>query len=834
LLSGRGRRALDALRRRVDVLVGFDPGLNQFLMAVSVVVCVGCSIGVAYLFMQATHLLWVGAPHGVSPAPAQLAALAAQHHGETLLAMLFAGIVGMLTAFAVADTKPRELGTTMVLLPIPMLAMVALSVQFVHERALGILVMAVVMAVAVYVPKFAPRIGQRAFVLGMMLFVGYLFGFLSRGAITTGDLGSVAAILWVSAAVNFAVRLFVFVPLTHGAVTRTIQAFFARSRGVINCSAQLFAAPDERARARLRRRLHRRLARLNEAALIVDAQLATRPEIAQSTHARLFATELGVQNIGRLSDALCDADLPPDVRAAIAASLLDARDTRGGMRLVRLATVSDYGTDTAVAEARPLVAGRVMRLADALFGWKLSTDTWRQVAPQRASEPAAFETPVTLMFGNLPGSALVSRGAAAPPGTLRARLGLDFPAQSAIRLGVAVVVAASLGSLLSDRRFYWAVLAVFVSYMGTNTSGEQLIKAGQRVGGTVIGILIGSLLANAIGYSTWSIPVVLAALFLGIYFMRASYALMVLGITITVSQLYVQLGEYTNHLLVLRLEETAIGAAVAMLAALVIFPIHARQATQVAARDFYARLGELLDGLVRRLSGEPAALTAASRALDNAGHALRSAALPLSRLPFRSDDVEHNLLLFGLAAHHVRNIAAEVDEEPELDDQVRGAAVATLRCERRFASALQQHTCRLALGDGGNGDGATGGDDEVPGTLSQRLRFEGDLLAVALEGRGSLDERRLLRSIARLDETLAELGDNLLRGDDRDTGSTPSAGPLALDSGSGNHRHDARHPAKTAPLRFAHMGRAGRQMGSRALVQREGVIPCRRGLQQTR
>jgi hypothetical protein len=783
-MSRPGSRALDPLRRRCDVLVGFDPGLNQLLMALSVVVCVGCSIGVAYLLIQATHLLWVGAPNGVSLAPAQLVALAAQHHGETLLAMLLAGIVGMLTAFAVADTKPRELGTTMVLLPVPMLAMIALAVQFVSDRALGILVMAVVMGVAVYVPKFSPRIGQRAFVLGVMLFIGYLFGFVSRGAITTGDLGSVAAVLWVAAAVNFVVRLFVFVPLARGAVTRTIHAFFARSRGVVSCSAQLFAAPDDRARARLRRRLHRRLARLNEAALIVDAQLATRPEIAESTHERLFATELGVQNIGRLSDALCDVELPPDVRAAIGASLLEARDTRGGMRLARLVTVSDYGADPDVAQERPLVAGRVLRLADALFGWRLATDTWRRVAPQAVSEPASFETPVTLMFGNLPGSALVSRGVAAPPGTLRARFGLDFPAQSAIRLGVAVVVAASLGSWLSDRRFYWAVIAVFVSYMGTNTSGEQLIKAGQRVGGTVIGILIGSLLANAIGHSTWSIAVVLAALFLGIYFMRASYALMVLAVTITVSQLYVQLGEYTNHLLVLRLEETAIGAAVAVLAALVIFPIHARQATRVAARDFYARLGELLDGLVRRLSGEPAALTAASRGLDNAGHALRSAALPLSRLAFRADDVQHNLLLFGLAAHHLRNIAAEVDDEPELDDHVRAAAVATLRCERRFVSALEQHTCRLALGGGGSGggtpghgaagDGATGGES-VPGTLSQELRFEGDLLAVSLEGRGSLDERQLLRSIAGLDETLAELGDNLLCGHDRDRGSTSAA-----------------------------------------------------------
>jgi hypothetical protein len=756
------RRLRNGLRRRVDVLVAFDPGLNQLLMAVSVVVCVASSLGVAYLLMQATHILWIEPAHGTVLTPAQAAQLAAQHHGETLLAMLLAGLIGMLTAFAVGETKPLELVKTMAPLPVPMLATMALSVQFLHDRTLGILGMAVVMAVAVYMPKFGPRIGPRAFLFGIMLFVGYLFGFLSRGAIVTSDLGWIAVILWAAVAVNFVLRLFIFVPLTRGTLRRTIHAFFARSRGVIICSAQLFTAEDDTERRRVRRRLHRRLARLNDAALIADGLLVTQPEIAQSAHERLFETELGVQNIGRLSDALCDVDLPGDTRRAIRDALLQARETRKAMTLSDLSVLTEYGSDPDVVSALPLVAGRVMRLADALYGWKLATDRWRDSELERVSEPVPFETPVTLMFGNLPGSALVSRAAAAPPGSLRARLGLDFPAQSAIRLGVAVVIAASIGSVLSERRFYWAVLAVFVTFMGTNTSGEQILKAWQRIAGTTIGILIGSLLANAIGHSSWSVPVVLSALFFGIYFMRASYILMVLGITITVSQLYVQLGEYTNHLLVLRLEETAIGAAVAAAAALLIFPIHAHHATRVAARDYYARLGDLLDGLIARLSGKAAALTAASRGVDNADHALRSAALPLARSPFRSDDVQHNLLLFAQASHHARNLAAEIDNRADLDDHVHEAAVATLRTQRTLVSALEEHVRQMTLGNRHHGDRhPTDADGYASGTLTEDLRREADLLPVSLDGRGSWNERQLLRHIGRLDETLAELGDNL-------------------------------------------------------------------------
>ena len=75
-------------------------------------------------------------------------------------------------------------------------------------------------------------------------------------------------------------------------------------------------------------------------------------------------------------------------------------------------------------------------------------------------------------------------------GVLLQRLRLDPPAQTAIRVAVAVAVASALGSIVSERRFYWAVLAVFVTFMGTNTSGEQFIKAIHRVAGTIAEVVI--------------------------------------------------------------------------------------------------------------------------------------------------------------------------------------------------------------------------------------------------------------------------------------------------------------------------------------------------------
>ncbi|MGA2014945.1 MAG: hypothetical protein ABSH51_31065 [Solirubrobacteraceae bacterium] len=94
-----------------------------------------------------------------------------------------------------------------------------------------------------------------------------------------------------------------------------------------------------------------------------------------------------------------------------------------------------------------------------------------------------------LMFGNLSGSFLAGAAAAGPDGSLRARLDLDAPAQTGVRIAVAVAIASAAASILSERRVHWAVIAVFIAFMGATISGEQIAKAVNRVLGTIVGIL---------------------------------------------------------------------------------------------------------------------------------------------------------------------------------------------------------------------------------------------------------------------------------------------------------------------------------------------------------
>ena len=403
------------------------------------------------------------------------------------------------------------------------------------------------------------------------------------------------------------------------------------------------------------------------------------------------------------------------------------------------------------------VAARVHHLASAIVDLVAAAESWRHHRSATEETEGRFESPVALILGELPGSSLVSAAAADPGsrrrGALLSRLGIDPPAQIAIRMMIAVGAAAAIGSIVSERRFYWAVIAVFISFIGANTSGEQVTKAIHRVAGTVLGILLGSLLAHAIGHSTWSLAVIILALGFGIYFMPISYALMVVGITVMVSQLYEQLGEYSNHLLVLRLEETAIGAAVAMAAALLIFPVDTRKTATVAAHRYLESLGELLGRTSERVSSRARAdrhgarLSSASRGLDHANQQLLAASRPLRHTPFRRGRLEHNLALFSQTAHQARNLVATVGRGGSPDPDLAASVVVALDREREKVAGIDR---TLA---GSDGEADRWSEEDLIAPLDQSL---------AAAGVGPHDyERRLLRRIDRLDETVAELDRNL-------------------------------------------------------------------------
>jgi MFS family permease len=715
------------------------------------------TIAVVYGFMQLTHVMWISPPSGRVLSPSRLALIATQHHGVTLLSMLLGGLIALLSTFAVLDSHPRGQALTMLLMPVPLLAAMALSIELVGHRSAGTALLAVFMGVATYVRRFVPRFGSRVALYGIMVFIGFLFGFVSGGAIGEHDLGWILVIVSLAVVINLLLKVVVFRPLDRGRVQRTARAFGARSRAVAGAAAELFDASPLSGRAT--RRLHERLLRLNETALVIDASIqapgALPPGVsALDAHTHLFEVERGVHNVGCLAERVAAAELPPPARREVRAWLIDVRAGHSD-RAARAAAAMERGDGpgcfAGIAD-RDIVA--IHRLASGVANTVATLDApWPRSNNREDGNHVPFESAVTLISGDLPGSAIVSAEAAARPGrhgSLLRRLRLDPPAQLAIRVTLAAGVASVIGSALSERRFYWAVIAVLVAFTGTNTSGEQIIKAIHRIAGTIAGVLIGSLLANAIGHSTWSVVVIVGALGLGMYFMKVSFAAFVIGLTVALAQLYGQLGEYSNHLLVVRLEETAIGGAVAMLAALSIFPVSTRHAARIAEGAYLGSLADLLarlsDSLRKRPSDAP--LSSAARALDHANQQLRTTASPLVRNPLRRDPIERTLPLFSQTAHHARNLIAEVARDDTLDAHETD----------RLATALANRREPILTLARGLDDGQHIGDlpnlyDTPPNLLDQQQHDRGKL--------PHHPPRRMLHHLDRLDATITELRANL-------------------------------------------------------------------------
>ena len=72
--------------------------------------------------------------------------------------------------------------------------------------------------------------------------------------------------------------------------------------------------------------------------------------------------------------------------------------------------------------------------------------------------------------------------------------------------------------MLSSNRWYWAVLTAFVIFSGTASRGETLVKAWQRVVGTLTGVVIGVVLVALVGGNVVvSVVFIFVALFMTFY-----------------------------------------------------------------------------------------------------------------------------------------------------------------------------------------------------------------------------------------------------------------------------------------------------------------------------
>src|ERR1700743_243350 len=371
-----------------------------------------------------------------------------------------------------------------------------------------------------------------------------------------------------------------------------IRSLRARMAIVVDTTADTvrLGNPDERRQ----RRLPIRTRRLNETALLVQAQIEDRvntsklwPGVSGEDLALwLFDAELTVERLATAGTRAALADIPAATRAELADTLaLLSRAIRtphtDALRLT--ADVAQHQLERNPDDVP------VRRLSLAIVDTAKATAEVRKRIERVAAGAAEQPELVT------------------PPRETNSRARMLPFTRQALQVAVAAALAIVVGETVSPSHWYWAAIAAFVIFAGTHSWAETLRKGWQRLLGTVLGVPSGVLVATLVsGNTIASLVMIFVCLFCAFYFMKVTYSLMTFWISTMLALMYGLLGEFTFGLLLLRIEETAVGAVLGIAAAMLVLPINTRANIRHDAHTFFLTLNDLVDDSVASLLGTPA------------------------------------------------------------------------------------------------------------------------------------------------------------------------------------------------------------------------------------
>jgi uncharacterized membrane protein YccC len=630
--------------------------------------------------------------------------------GSDVTHLVAGAMAAMVATFAIREKQPGAQAVTLALgLPVALVS-VSLAALLSSRVVAGDVFFVVLIFCAVYGRRFGDR-GTALGLIGFQLYFVSLFVGARVGALPE-LYGAVVVAFACSALVRFAI-----VPATPaGILQRLRQAFRARLAQLISAQLELLdAGPDDIDKTL--EDLREGTARLHETALMIQTRLEEgTPDVstARLVQRRIADAEIAAERLGllllsarsaRRADTLT-LHLPGAPAPAMGrmpgtdeATELLRRDL-GALRTLVLRPPAEargtalshlrnrllgYREEENLPAASPAVQDvfrGIGETARAVLGLRLALD-----GPQDESNdsPATTRSREELDAED----AAIDAGEEEIP--QEEPTGLRRPTtRAAVQVAIGSSLAIVGGELLSAQRWYWAVLTCWIVFLNTASTGEILVKGYRRLLGTVFGVVAGIVLAGLVGQHTWTaFALVLVFIFAMFYTAPLSYTLMSFFVTAMLGLLYTLLHTYSMAVLLLRVEETALGAACGIVAAALVLPVRTDRRTDELLGTALEKLVDVTEGAVEQLSGGPAAdLLDRARDLDQALGDFRAATQPLTHpitpLRARRDTARYVVALLETCAYHARSLAATAELLPAhpsiaADPRLRGAVRRTVR-----------------------------------------------------------------------------------------------------------------------------------------------------------
>ncbi|MFI9227859.1 FUSC family protein [Streptomyces rimosus] len=611
--------------------------------------------------------------------------------GTDVTHLVAGAMTAMVATFAIKEKQVRGQAVTLALgLPVA-LAAVSLGALLHSQVIAGDAFFVALIFGAVYCRRF----GDRGTALGLIGFQTYFVSLFV--GVTASALPHLALTLVIAFACSAVVR-FTVVPETPQRILRWLRgAFRARVAQLVATHIELLdARPDQL--DKVLDDLRRHTARLHESALMIQGRLedGTRDQATASLLQRRIAdAEIATERLGVLllnartaerADTLTlhlpQAPLPTAAKNEMPAedpATVTLRRDLNALHMLVSRGASDH-SGTAVAHVRNRLLGYrdednlprasiavqdvfrgIGEAARSVLGLRLALD-----GPQDESD----DTPATTRSREEFDAEDVALAGAEEPEE-DDRTGLRRPTtRAAFQIAVGSTLAIIGGEFLSAQRWYWAVLTCWVVFLNTASTGEIIIKGYRRLVGTVLGVIAGVALAGLVGNHTWTaFALILLFVFAMFFTAPLSYALMSFFVTAMLGLLYTLLNTYSLDVLILRIEETALGAACGIIAAALVLPVHTDRRTDDLLGTVLTKLDEVVAASVDQLSGGPATdLLGLSRDLDTALDDLRASTRPLTHpitpLRVRRQTVRYVVALLETSAYHARSLAATAELLP--------------------------------------------------------------------------------------------------------------------------------------------------------------------------
>ncbi|MET8685544.1 FUSC family protein [Streptomyces sp. NPDC004732] len=612
--------------------------------------------------------------------------------GTSVTHLVAGAMTAMVSTFAIQEKEVRGQAITLALgLPV---ALAAMSLgALLNSRVVGGDVFFILL---IFGAVYCRRFGDRGTALGLIGFQVY-FVSLFVGA-SASALPGLYLTLTVAFACSAVVRFAVVPETPERTLARLREAFRARLAQLIAHQIELLDTDSGSAEApeKVLDDLRRSTARLHEAALMIQGRLeeGTRDAAAAAllqrrvADAEIAAERLGVlllnarsaERVETLTLHLPSAPVALSRRGRIGPDAGTAlrRDLRALHLLVVRLVPDDRGTalpyvrnrllgyreEQGLPQGSPAVQDcfrAIGEAARAILGLRLAVDGARDEeydSPEAMRSREEFEAEEISISGEAAEAEEEQTGLRRP--TTRA----------AVQVSVGSALAIVGGEFLSTQRWYWAVLTCWVVFLNTASTGEIMVKGYRRLLGTVLGVVAGVALAGAVGNHTWAAFALVVLCVFGMFFTAPlSYAMMSFFVTAMLGLLYTLLNTYSLDVLVLRIEETALGAACGIIAAVLVLPVRTSHRTDEELGTVLARLRDVVSAAVSQLSGGPAVdLVDLARDLDTALDDLRSSTKPLTHpiapLRARRQTARYIVALLETCAYHARSLAATAELVP--------------------------------------------------------------------------------------------------------------------------------------------------------------------------